>query len=151
MAFSSSGSSQSHGVDEEFSSGADFPQIAEINIIPLVDVMLVLLIISMVTTPFMEQGVNVELPVAAGQSLQKSQLNEPVILYVAKDRNLRLGDKPVLRKDLIAKLEQVFVDRKDKELFVRADKEVPYGVVAELMAQVQSAGIERVGLVTQPE
>jgi len=145
------GSSGSGSSDEEFSSGQDYPQMAEINIVPLVDVMLVLLIISMVTTPFLEQGVNVELPVAGGQSLQKSQNNEPVILYVSKDRNLRLGDKPVSRKDLMDKLESMFSKRTDKELFVRADKEVPYGVVAEIMAQVQSAGIERVGLVTQPE
>jgi biopolymer transport protein TolR len=150
MAFSSK-SSQSSYSEDEFSSNSDFPQIAEINIIPLVDVMLVLLIISMVTTPFLEQGVNVELPVAGGKSLQKSQNEAPVILYVSKDRNLKLGDKPVLRRDLMTRLESMFSSRTDKELFVRADKEVPYGVVAEIMAQVQSAGIERVGLVTQPE
>ena len=131
--------------------GDDLPQMAEINIIPLVDVMLVLLIISMVTTPFLEQGVNVELPVAAGQSLQKAQVEEPLILYVSRDHNLRLGDKPVTRADLETRLGQVFKDRTQKELFVRADKDVPYGVVAEIMSRVQAAGVERVGLVTQPE
>jgi biopolymer transport protein TolR len=150
MAFNTSHSS-SDSSDGDFSSGGEYSQMAEINIVPLVDVMLVLLIISMVTTPFLEQGVNVELPVAGGQSLQKSQNDDPVILYVSKDRNLRIGDKPVTRKDLLEKLEILFSKKTDKELFVRADKEVPYGVVAEIMAQVQSAGIERVGLVTQPE
>jgi len=133
-------------------SGDDnFPPMAEINIIPLVDVMLVLLIIAMVTSPFLEQGLNVELPVAAGQSLQKQEIEEPVILYVAKDRNVRIGEKPVLLGDLNERLDSIFEKRRSKEIFVRADKEVPYGVVAEIMARVQQAGIERVGLVTQPQ
>ena len=134
-------------------SGSDQDDVflGEINMIPFIDVMLVLLVIFMVTAPFMEQGLNVELPVAAGQGLQKDQASEPVILFVSRDRNLRLGDKPVARVDLPRRLTEVFSGRKDKELFVRADREVPYGVVAEVMARVQAAGIERVGLVTQPE
>jgi biopolymer transport protein TolR len=131
--------------------GDDFPPMAEINIIPLVDVMLVLLIISMVTTPFLEQGMNVELPVASGQSLQKTDTDEPVILFISKDRNLRLGEKPVTVADLKDRLDQAFRGRKSREIFVRADKEVPYGVVADIMARVQQAGVERVGLVTQPQ
>lgn len=129
--------------------GDDFTPMAEINIIPLVDVMLVLLIISMVTTPFLEQGVNVELPVASGQALQKSQIEDPIILFVSRDRNIRIGDKPVTRRELVSRLEKVFESRKDKELFVRADKEVPYGVVAEIIAEIQTTGVARLGLVTQ--
>ena len=134
-------------------SGSDQDDVflGEINMIPFIDVMLVLLVIFMVTAPFMEQGLNVELPVASGQGLQKDQASEPVILYVSRDRNLRLGDKPVAKVDLPRRLTEVFSNRRDKELFVRADREVPYGVVAEVMARVQAAGIERVGLVTQPE
>jgi biopolymer transport protein TolR len=131
--------------------GGDDAPLAEINIIPLVDVMLVLLIITMVTAPFLEQGVNVELPVAGGQALQKQQVEEPVILYISKDRNLRLGSTPVSRTELAGRLKETFGKRTAKELFVRADKEVPYGVVAEVMARVQASGIERVGLVTLPE
>lgn len=132
-------------------SGEDAP-VADINVIPLVDIMLVLLIISMVTAPFLEQGVNVELPVASGQNLQKAQeVEAPIILYISKDRNLRLGEKPVPRADLATRLNEVFKGRSNKEIYVRADKEVPYGVVAEIMARVQAAGIERVGLVTLPE
>jgi biopolymer transport protein TolR len=130
--------------------GEDQP-LAEINMIPMIDVMLVLLIISMVTTPFLEQGVNVELPVAGGQNLQKQQVETPIVLYVTKDRNLRIGDSPVSRDSLPQKLKEVFSTRASKELFVRADKEVPYGVVAEIMSRVQASGIERVGLVTLPE
>ncbi len=129
----------------------DFGTMAEINVVPLVDVMLVLLIISMITTPLMEQGVNVELPVAQGQSLEKTQSEEPVVLFLSRDRNLRLGETPVSRGDLAKMLEKTFKNRAQKELFVRADKEVPYGAVAEIMTKVQAAGIDRVGLVTQPE
>ncbi len=133
------------------SNGDDYAPMAEINIIPLVDVMLVLLIISMITTPFLEQGVNVELPVAGGQKLQKAQVEEPITLFVSRDRNLRLGDTPITRAELPQRLAKIFTKRSTRELFVRADKDVPYGVVADIMARVQAAGVERVGLVTQPE
>jgi len=134
-----------------YGGGDDFTPMTEMNMIPLVDVMLVLLIISMVTTPFLEQGVNVELPVASGQNLQKQATQEPVVLFLSKDRNLRIGDTPVARSDLVKALKLKFEGRTEKELFVRADKDVPYGAVAEIMATVQGAGIERVGLVTKPE
>lgn len=126
--------------------------LAEINMIPFIDVMLVLLIISMVTTPFLEQGVNVELPIAEGQNLQKSQtIESPITLIVGRDRNLRIGSEVIARKDLTKKLMEEFSGKSQRELFVRADKDVPYGVVAEVMAKVQAVGIERVGLVTRPE
>jgi biopolymer transport protein TolR len=132
--------------------GDDYTPMAEMNMVPFIDVMLVLLIIAMVTTPFLEQGVNVELPVASGQNLRKQEVVEtPVVLFVSRDKNLRLGDKPVTRADLPKQLVEKFKGRGTRELFVRADKEVPYGTVAEIMALVQAAGIERVGLVTQPE
>ena len=134
-----------------FGGGDDYTPIAEMNMIPMIDVMLVLLIISMVTTPFLEQGVNVELPVASGQNLQKQAVEAPVVLFLSRDKNLRIGDTPVSRKDLVRTLNEKFKGRQQKELFVRADKDVPYGSVAEIMAVVQGAGIERVGLVTQPE
>ena len=126
--------------------------LSEINIVPLVDVMLVLLIITMITAPFLEQGVNVDLPKAGGQSLRKEVGdNEPVVLFITKSGNIRMGKTPVVREELARKLQNVFRNRKMKEVFVRADKEVPYGAVAQVMAVVQSAGIDRVGLVTQNE
>jgi biopolymer transport protein TolR len=133
------------------SDGDDYGTIAEINIIPLVDVMLVLLIISMVTTPFMEQGVNVELPVANGEGLRRDESATPVILYITADRQIRLGDKLLPRSDVVGSLKKAFAERKTKEIFVRADREVPYGFVAETIGRVRSAGVERVGLVTLPE
>ena len=126
----------------------DMPM-AEINIIPLVDVMLVLLIITMITSPFMEQGVNVDLPVAKGGALKKAVKDTPVTLFVSKNRIIRLGEQPVPQDQLAQKLNNFFQNRKTKELFVRADKDVPYGFVAEIIALAQSTGIERVGLVTQ--
>ena len=132
--------------------GDDAPM-AEINIVPMVDVMLVLLIITMITAPFMEHRVNVDLPVAQGQGLQKDTgANEPpVILFVSKDRILHLGNKDIAIRDLPEALATLFKDKPSRELFVRADKDVPYGLVAEVMARVQGAGIQKVGLVTQPE
>lgn len=131
-------------------SGPGESPLSEINIIPLVDVMLVLLIITMITSPFLEQGVNVDLPKADGQGLRKDVTeDEPVILYVTKGGNIRMGKIPVLRDELAKKLLAAFKNRKNKEVFVRADKNVPYGAVAQVMAIVQAAGIDRVGLVTQ--
>lgn len=124
---------------------------AEINVVPLVDVMLVLLIITMITSPFLEQGVDVQLPVAGGSSLRKDVSTDPVTLFVGKDKVIRLKEKPVSRKELPSKLNEIYKGRSQKEIFVRADKDVPYGLVAEVMALVQAAGIDKVGLVTQPE
>lgn len=124
---------------------------AEINVVPLVDVMLVLLIITMITSPFMEQGVDVQLPVAGGASLRKDVSDEPITLFVGKDKVIRLREKPVSRRELPKKLAEIYKGRSQREIFVRADKDVPYGSVAEIMALVQAAGIEKVGLVTQPE
>lgn len=136
----------------QFDSGdGDYTPMAEMNMVPFIDVMLVLLIISMVTTPFLEQGVSVELPVAGGQSLQKEVSTQPLILYVSKNQNLRLGEKPVSRQELAAVLQKELAQNKSRELFVRADKSIPYGFVAGIMSVVQSAGVERVALVTQPD
>jgi len=131
--------------------GDESPPMAEINIIPLVDVMLVLLIIAMVTSPFLEQGVNVDLPAANGQNLQRDEIEAPIVMYLAKDLTVRIGEKPVLLADLKEELGVIFGKRQSKEIFVRADKEVPYGVVAEIMARVQQSGIDRVRLVTKPQ
>ena len=135
-----------------FDGGDDYTPMSEMNMIPFIDVMLVLLIISMVTTPFLEQGVNVELPVAeGGQSLEKKAASEPVILFITKNQNLRLGEKPIARQELTTELQALFGKDSSRELFVRADKSVPYGIVAQIMTEVQGAGVERVALVTQPE
>lgn len=124
---------------------------AEINIVPLVDVMLVLLIITMITSPFLEQGVDVQLPVASGSNLRKTVAEDPITLFLGKDKVIRLHDQVVSRRALPAKLADLFKNRKDKQIFVRADKDVSYGTVAEVIALAKASGIQNVGLVTQPE
>ena len=132
------------------SGGVGESPLSEINIIPLVDVMLVLLIITMITSPFLEQGVNVELPRANAQTLKKDVADEePVVIYVTKGGGVRLGKIPVVKEELGRKLISAVKGRRSKEVFVRADKDVPYGSVAQVMAIVQAAGVDRVGLVTQ--
>lgn len=134
------------------SSSNDLPTMAEINIIPLVDVMLVLLIISMVTTPFMEQGLEVNLPnTKSSANLEKSTTEEPIFLYISASKGLMLGDRKVSKDDLAARLASLFQNREKKEIFVKADKSIPYGDVADVMTRVQAAGIAKVGLVTLPE
>ena len=92
---------------------------------------------------------NIDLPVAKGGALKKAVKETPVTLFVSKNRIIRLGEQPVPQDQLAQKLNNFFQNRKTKELFVRADKDVPYGFVAEIIALAQSTGIERVGLVTQ--
>jgi biopolymer transport protein TolR len=139
-------------VQDDDDSGQGPMPMAEINIIPLVDVMLVMLIITMITSPFLEVGVDVNLPVAEGKNLRSEQFQEETVtIFVSRDRNIRLGSNPIRKDDLDAKLKALFKNRQSKEVFVKADKEVPYGFVAEIMTRVQAAGVQRVGLVTQPE
>lgn len=130
--------------------GDDFTPMTEMNMVPFIDVMLVLLIISMVTTPFLEQGVNVDLPVAGGKTLQAGQ-ETSIVIYYSKDGNLRVGDTPVSRADLVRTLKQKFEGRRDKGVVLHGDKGVSYGSIVEIMAMVQGAGIEQLGLVTQAE
>jgi biopolymer transport protein TolR len=122
--------------------------LAEINVVPLVDIMLVLLIIFMVAAPMIQQGVDVSLPkvVAAELPVQTD------LLVVTVDRSGRVfvGKTLVPLGELGEKLRVVYQRKATKELFVRADKDVPYGVVVRVMAEAKKAGIERLGMVTQP-
>ena len=123
-----------------------YQQIAEINVTPLVDVMLVLLIIFMVTAPMMTQGLAVDLPSAKGAPLTKDK--KQVIVSITKDRKIAIGRG---ERTGIAELGGQLDSLKGKELLIKADSRVPYGFVIEVMAKLQSAGIENVGLITNPE
>jgi len=123
--------------------------LAEINVTPLVDVMLVLLIVFMVSAPLLQQGVEVNLPKADAGNLQKSE--EPVMLAIEKNHNIRLDDKVYSLTSLREKLTALSVAKPDLQVLVQADQAVNYGLVAQVMAEVKKAKIHRVGLVTAPE
>jgi biopolymer transport protein TolR len=127
--------------------GRTSSSLAEINIIPLVDVVLVLLLIFMLTAPMMYRGIDVNLPKA---SAKPTAVEERMVLTVTKDRTLYLNEKPIPAVSLDAQLAAVFRDRKDKTLYLKADAGLPYGAVVETMDRVRRAGIERLGMVTEP-
>ncbi|MCZ6463275.1 MAG: biopolymer transporter ExbD [Proteobacteria bacterium] len=122
---------------------------SEINVTPFVDVMLVLLIIFMVTAPLLQQGIDVDLPDTTTQPLRVT--DDPLILTVQKDGKTFLARKEVPLDELEARLEAVFEARGSKELFLRADQDVAYGVVAKAMSAARGAGATRLGVVTEPE
>ncbi|NOQ87621.1 MAG: protein TolR [Gammaproteobacteria bacterium] len=127
--------------------------VSEINVVPYIDVMLVLLIIFMITAPVVQQGVTVELPRLAANSLPPDQL-EPVILTVSKtgDYYLNVGDdlkKPVSDAVVTQRIALVLKQKPQTPVLVRGDKDVNYGSVTTAMVLLQSAGVEKVGLMTE--
>lgn len=129
--------------------GREHRAISEINVTPFVDVMLVLLIIFMVTAPMMQQGLDVDLPETTTQPLRMQ--DEPLILTVTKQGVYHLASVEIPFEELGAKLTAIFEVTPDKEIFLRADKEAPYGVVVKAMAVARQAGARSLGIVTEPE
>jgi biopolymer transport protein TolR len=121
---------------------------SEINVTPFVDVMLVLLIIFMVTAPMMTQGVDVNLPKTAPRPIKAAE--DPLILTITKKREIYLEDYKIKLEGLEKKIEQVFKNRREKEILLKADKDVPYGFVIKVIARVKEAGIDKLGMVTDP-
>jgi biopolymer transport protein TolR len=122
---------------------------SEINVTPFVDVMLVLLIIFMVTAPLMQQGMDVDLPETTTQPLRVK--DDPLILSVKRDGNYYLGRTEVKLEELVKKLEAIFEARDSKQIYLRADKDAPYGTVVKAMAAAREAGSTQMGIVTEPE
>lgn len=123
--------------------------LSEINVTPLVDVMLVLLIIFMITAPMMQQGLEVELPETANSGVQTS--DEPFIIVINKNKTITFGNATVALSDMQKKLKAIFETRKNKQVYIQADKSVDYGTVAQAMGEVRAAGIYQVGLITLPK
>ena len=121
---------------------------AEINVTPLVDVMLVLLVIFMVTAPMMQQGVQVNLPKANTKAMTPQ--DEAVVVSVDKNGKVFINKDEIPASDLRSRLTAMFASREKKEVFLKADAGVPYGEVVRAMADIKGAGIERLGMVTEP-
>jgi biopolymer transport protein TolR len=122
---------------------------SEINVTPFVDVMLVLLIIFMVTAPMMQQGLDVELPETASTGVATN--DEPFILVIKKNKKVLAGGKEIPMNQLAQKLKAIFETRKNKQVYIQADKQVDYGYVAQAMGEVRTAGIYSIGLITIPK
>lgn len=122
--------------------------ISDINVTPLVDVMLVLLIIFMVTAPMMIHGVEVNLPITESKSIKSNE--DPLILSITKKRLIFIEDYNVTFDALKGKLKKIVANRAGKEILLQADKDVPYGFVMKVMSQVKEAGISKVGMITEP-
>ena len=122
---------------------------SEINVTPMVDVMLVLLVIFMVTAPMMQQGIDIDLPQTTTQPLRRK--DDPLILTVRKDGSLLLGRTEVESGELLAKLEALYEARGNKDLYLRADRDAAYGTVVKAMAVAREAGTQQLGVVTEPE
>lgn len=125
--------------------GRDKGVMSEINVTPLVDVMLVLLIIFMVTAPLLQQGIDVNLPKAKGKDMPPE---ERVSLIVKKDRAIFMNDVPMSMADMRQRLQAM--SKSNPNVFLKADKDVPYGFVVEVMGEIKEAGIEKLGMVTEP-
>ncbi|MBH0178983.1 MAG: protein TolR [Nitrospira sp.] len=121
--------------------------LAEINVIPLVDVVLVLLVIFMVTAPMLYRGMDIKLPTSASNTI-KPEIR--AVLAIEKDQRLYLDKDQVSIAQLERKLRLLKEEHKDVSLYLRADRDVPYGVVIQVMDGVKKAGIEKLGMVTDP-
>jgi biopolymer transport protein TolR len=118
--------------------------LSEINVTPFVDVMLVLLVIFMVTAPLLQQGIDVNLPQAKGKELSPV---ERVVITIKKNGKIYIDNTAVTIKTLKSRLSR----RTNREVFLKADKDVPYGVVVAVMGELREIGIERLGMVTEPK
>jgi len=121
--------------------------ISQINVTPLVDVMLVLLVIFMVTAPILQQGVSINLPKVRAAALTGEE--QQLVVAVAKDGKVFLNDTPITVSELGPKLQAILKTQPQRGVFVRADQNVRYGEVMRVIAAVKGAGVERLGMVTE--
>jgi len=128
--------------------GSNKQLMSDINVTPFVDVMLVLLIIFMVTAPMMVQGVNVSLPETTAEPLSSEK--EHLIVTIDAQGQVHISNYPVAMDSLRHKLSKILEGRSDREVYLRADKDISYGSVVKVMAEIKAAGVEKLGMVTLP-
>ncbi len=122
---------------------------SEINVTPFVDVMLVLLIIFMVTAPMMQQGLDVNLPKTAATGVALDE--DPFVLTIDAAGKLKAAESNLNVADMREKIKAIFQTRKNKQVYIQADRKVDYGVVAEVMGEIRAAGIYNISLITMPK
>ncbi len=120
--------------------------VSEINVTPLVDVMLVLLIIFMVTSPMLVSGINVDLPETTASSIASQ--NEPLVISINNKGELYLLETKIARQNLADKLINITKEKKDTRIFVRGDKNISYGEVVSVVAEIHAAGFSKVALIS---
>lgn len=120
----------------------------DINVVPLVDVVLVLLLIFMVTAPMMQMGIDVNLPRVTARPVDVGE--EKLVLTINADREIFINRYKATLDNLNTKLESIFAARIDRDLYLRADETVPYGFVVQVMSEVRKAGVDRLGMITDP-
>jgi biopolymer transport protein ExbD len=137
------------GSGKSLNSGSYASPMVEINTTPLVDVMLVLLVIFIITAPLLTHAVKIDLPQATSQPLPE----EPKVISIAIDSTGKMywNDAPMVQGELAAKLRQVATTKPRPELHIRADKETRYQILAEVMADAQNAGIQKLGFISEPK
>jgi len=129
-------------------SNSDNKPVSDINVTPLVDVFMVLLIIFMVTAPMLQMGIDVNLPRVKARSMDVGE--EKLVLTINNKKEIFINKYKTTITDLSSKLEGIFEARIDKEIYMRADKNVPYGFVVKVMSEVRKAGVDKLGMITEP-
>ena len=122
--------------------------LSEINVTPFVDVMLVLLVIFMVTTPLLEKGIDVDLPKEPAKDIEAI---EKSIITANKEHAIYFNERRISIDEIESVLKDAYLGKTDKEIFLRADKELSYGFVVKIMSKIKNAGIDKMNMVTEPE
>jgi biopolymer transport protein ExbD len=123
---------------------------SDINVTPLVDVMLVLLIIMMIVAPLLQKGADVKLPLAANTA-EKPETQDQTVLAVDRNDRYYVNGLPVLKQDLRQKVEEVLETKKERIILIKADEEARYAAVMDAMDELRASGIEDIGLITDPK
>lgn len=142
----SAGTGASHGDDDD---DGGYRPVADINITPMVDVMLVLLIIFMVAAPLLTVGVPIELPQSQGKQLESNK--EPLTISVSGTGDVFIGETKVPLAEIAEKLKAIAKNGVDEQIFVRGDKGISYGTVMQVMGRISAGGFKKVSLVTEVE